>query len=178
MAVITIGGNSYDSYISVAEADIYLAGDISRAAIWALMNEEAKGRHLISATRMLLALPWCEVAPDPAGDPVPPVPEVTAMLAADLNANPALFADATGNSNIKSAKAGSAQIEFFSPVDGGPPLPRALWDRLLRAGLVCLGIGDSDPILDAAQPFGTSAGCRPLGGRNAWEWLIAEEDYD
>lgn len=179
MAVITIGANDYDSFVSVADADIFLGADIMRATAWALLNDDAKARALISATRMLLALPWCDEAPDPAVDPAPDVvQQVTAMLAADLAAKPKLFADASANSNIKRAKAGSAEIEFFSPVDGGPPLPLALWNRLLAAGLVCLGLGDTDVTLDGAVPHGTSDCVRPLGGRYPWDWPIASQDYD
>lgn len=177
MATVTIGSTDYDAFEDIAGANDYLAADIVRAAPWALLNEDAKGRALVSATRMMLALPWCEDAPDPTVDQASPIPEVAAMLAADLAAKPALFADASGNSNIKSAKAGSASIEFFSPVDGGPPLPKALWDRLLIAGLVCLGTSSGDPTLDGAIPHGTSDGCRPLYGRYEWDWPIASADY-
>ncbi len=179
MATITIGTVDYDSFISVADADAYLGGDISRATAWALLNDDGKGRALVSATRMLLALPWCATPPDPAVDPAPDVVQhVTAMLAADLAAKPKLFAEASANSNIKRAKAGSAEIEFFSPVDNAPPLPLALWNRLLAAGLVCLGFGDTDVTLDGAVPHGTSDCIRPLGGRYPWDWPIAAADYD
>lgn len=179
MATITIGANDYDSFISVADADIYLAGDISRATAWALLNDDAKGRSLISATRMLLTLTWCDTAPDPSVDPAPAVvQEVTAMLAADLAAKPKLFADASGASNIKRAKAGPAEVEFFTPVDGGPPIPMALWNRLLNANLVCSGLGDTDVTLDGAIPHGTSDCIRPYGGRYPFDWPIASEDYD
>lgn len=178
MGTVTIGATNYDSFATVAVADPYLAADIIRAVPWALLNDDAKGRALVSATRMMLALPWCDATPDPTIDQASPIPEVAAMLAADLAAKPKLFADASGNSNIKSAKAGSAAIEFFSPVDGGPPLPKALWDLLLNAGLVCLGLGDTDVTLDGAVPHGTSDGCRPLYGRHPWDWPIAAADYE
>ncbi len=178
MATVTIGTTDYDAFEDIAGADDYLAADIARATAWALLNDEAKGRALVSATRMMIALPWCEDTPDPTVDQAAPIPEVAAMLAADLAAKPKLFADASGNSNIKVAKAGSASIEFFSPVDGGPPLPKALWDLLLNAGLVCYGIGDTDVTLDGAVPHGTSDGCRPLYGRYPWDWPIASADYD
>lgn len=177
MATVTIGTTDYDAFEDIAGADEYLAGDIARATAWALLNDEAKGRALVSATRMMLSLTWCDTAPDPAVDQASPIPEVAAMLAADLAAKPKLFADASGNSNIKSAKAGSASIEFFSPVDGGPPLPKALWDLLANAGLVCVGT-DTDATLDGAIPTGTSDGCRPLYGRYPWDWPIASADYD
>jgi hypothetical protein len=97
------------------------------------------------------------------------------MLAADLLAKPRLFSDASGNSNVKIAKGGSAQVEFFQPVKGGPALPRALWDMLALAGLVGLAVES-----ELAAPFisGTNAGQRPLGGRcpiDDWPWV--EQDF-
>lgn len=177
MPVITIGAKDYDSFIAVAGADDYLAADIARATGWASLADDAKGRALVSATRMLLTMPWCDATPDPAVDQPEPIPSVTAMLGADLAAKPKLFADASGNSNVKRAKAGSAEVEFFAPVEGGPPLPIALWNMLLSAGLVCLG-GDTDVTLDGALPTGISGDCRPLGGRWPWDWPIAAGDYD
>jgi hypothetical protein len=175
MVTITLGGNDYDSFTDVAEATIYLAGDVLRAASWATRQPEAQGRGLISATRQLLALPWCDGPP--AFDAVPPVvAEVTAMLANDLLTKPKLFADATGNSAVKSVKAGSAQVEFFHPVAGGPPLPKQLWDLLNQAGLMCLGTGTSGE--GGAYVSGISDGCRPLAGRYPWDWPIASADYD
>lgn len=178
MPVITIGGNDYPSFASVAYADEYLAADIVRAATWEALATDAKGRALVSATRMLLTMPWCEGPPDPTVDQDEPVPSVTAMLAADLAANPELFADASGNSNIKRAKAGSAEVEFFSPVSGGPPLPMVLWNLLLAANLMCPDGSGSDTVLAGAEAFGICDGVRPLNGRYPWDWPIAERDYD
>lgn len=176
--IVTIATVDYDAFQTLEGADEYLAADIARAVAWAGYTDDDKGRGLVSATRMMLALPWCDTAPDPTVDQDSPIPEVCAMLAADLIAKPALQADASGTSNIKSVGAGPAKVEFFAPVDGGPPLPLALWGLLEAAGLVCLnGYSDIDAALDAAQPFGTSDGCRPLGGRYPWDWPVASEDY-
>lgn len=175
MASIDLGGNAYDVFTTVADADKHLAGDVLRATPWALRNADAKKRGVISATRMLLMMPWCEAAP-PFEDAPETVQQVTAMLASDLLAKPKLFANATGNSNVKTAKAGSAQVEFFSPVVGGPPIPTDLWKMLERAGLVCLGSDDGDnagPIVS-----GIMGDCRPLGGRFPWDYPIAAEDHD
>jgi hypothetical protein len=177
MPTISLGGNDYDSLVSVEDAGIFLAGDVSRAAAWVLLSDDAKKRALISATRMMLALPWCDTAPDPAGDIEQVVEDVTAMLGADLAAKPKLFADATGNSNVKNVKAGSVSVEFFSPVAGGPPIPRALWDLLNAAGLVCLGSSETTTN-DGPFVSGISDGCRPLGGRYPWDWPIAASDCD
>lgn len=179
MAEITIGTSTYEAFTSVADADEYLLADIARAVAWEALTDDQKGRALVSATRMLLTMPWCDAAPDPAEVQAEPIPSVTAMLAADLAASPDLFADASGSSNIKRAKAGSAEVEFFSPVDGAAPLPMALWNILLAADLMCPnGTITDNPTLDGAQPFGTCGGDRPLFGRNAWDWFLAEEDYD
>lgn len=178
MAEITLGTNTYDSFASVEYADEYLAADMVRGPIWEALDDNGKKRALITATRKMLTLPWCGTAPDPTVDQDEPIPSVTAMLAADLAANPDLAADASGNSNIKRAKAGSAEVEFFSPVDGLPPLPSSLWGILMGADLMCPnGNGGDDLILDGALPSGTCGGNRPLGGRYPWDWPIAEEDY-
>jgi hypothetical protein len=153
MAQVTIGGSTYNSFESVADADVFLAGDVLRATPWALRNSDAKARGLVSATRLLVRQPWC--GPVPAFDAVPdPVKEATAMLAADMLAKPKLFADASANSNVKSAKAGSAQVEFFSAVKDSPPLPRAIWDMLTGAGIlgcVAAGTGIDTPFVSGAN---------------------------
>lgn len=180
MATITLGGSDYPSFTSRADATVFLAGDIVRATPWALLNDDAQDRALISATRMLLGLPWCGDTPDPADDAGTPelVKDVTAMLASDLASKPKLFLDATGDSAVKSVKAGSAQVEFFHPITGGPPLPKALWMLLLNAGLVCLHSSGS-AVNDGAFVSGImGSGCRPLGGRPAWDWPVACSDYD
>lgn len=177
MPQIELGGVLHNAFADVAFADGYLAGDVMRAAPWALRNAEAKGRGLISATRMMLQLPWCDDAV-PAFDGAPDaVKEVTAMLASDLLAKPKLFADASGSSNVKTAKAGSAQVEFFRPVEGGPMIPNALWTQLLNAGLVC-GPDLGDGLNDGAFVTGICEGTRPLGGRYACDYPIAAQDYD
>jgi hypothetical protein len=176
MPQIDIGSETYDVFADLDFADPFLAGDVMRAGPWATRNDDAKGRGLVSATRMLLSLPWCDEVPG-FDDAPAVVQEVTSMLASDLLAKPKLFADATGNSNVKSAKAGSASVEFFSPVSGGPPIPTSLWNMLLNAGLMCPGkLGDGT--LEGAIVTGILGGCRPLGGRYPWDWPIASADYD
>lgn len=176
MVKVTIGSDEYDSFATVAFADTYLGADVARATGWALRNPDTKARGMVSATRMLFEMPWCDGVPDLDAAP-DVVQEVTAMLAADLLSKPKLFADASGNTNIKSAKAGSAQVEFFFPVQGGPPLPVALWRMLLNADLMCpsdtTGTVNGDPYVS-----GLCGGCRPYEGRPAWDWPIAACDYD
>jgi hypothetical protein len=176
MAQVDIGTETYDSFASVDEADVYLAGDVMRSTGWALRNPDAKGRGLVSATRLLLGLPWVAPAPTVDDDDLPPViAEITAELAADLLAKPTLLADATGNTNVKSAKAGSAAVEFFRPVDNGPAIPRSMWDRLRSAGLVSTtGTGGNA----GAIVTGLNGRRRPYCGRPAWDYPVAATDYD
>lgn len=173
MAKVDIDDESYDSFIDVERADVYLAGDIMRSTGWALANETARARALVSATRLLLTLPWVE-EPSIAAAPAV-VQQVAAMLAADLLASPDLFADASGSSNVKSVRAGSASVEFFRPVEGGPFIPAGLWRLLLTAGLVS-GTSDGD---STAGPLVTGlwGGRRPLFGRPTWDYPVAAEDH-
>ena len=179
---VTIGSHEFDALTTVERAGAFLTGDVARAAGWALRQPEAQGRGIVSATRMMLALPWLEgKAPDPKADEQPAViEEVAAMLAADLLAKPRLFADASGNSNVKTAKAGSASVEFFSPVKDGPPIPTALWRLLLAAGLVGSPSSDDDGTETGAYVSGASDGCRPWEGRYADYgrdgWLAEDRD--
>jgi hypothetical protein len=164
MAKVDVGSEEYDSFTDLDFADVFLGGDVIRGTGWALLGTDAKGRGLASATRLLMRLQWCLVpAPLPTDAEVALViQEATAMLAADLIAKPRLFSDASANSNVKTAKAGSAQVEFFRPVEGGPPLPGDVWAMLRNAGLV--GCGDAEGVNVGAMASGVSDGCRPLGG--------------
>lgn len=177
MATITIGSNTYDAFADVAFADEYLAADPLRAAPWATRLTEAKSRGLIGATRMLLRLVWCDTPPDPAVDPAPvTVQEVTAMLASDLLANPKLFSGASTNSNVKVARAGSASVEFFSPVSGAPTIPDELWQMLVSAGLVgCVGTLDSG--LEGAYVSGAWDGCGCAPGSCRCGWCTPDRGY-
>lgn len=175
MAKVTIGTDDFDAFADLDFANLWLAGDILRATAWSIRNDDAKGRGLVSATRMMLGLPWL-VAPD-VDNPDPVQQQVASMLAADLLAKPALFRDASGASNIKTAKAGSAQVEFFRPIEGGPPFPADLWRLLTASGL--MGSLEADSSLAGPVVSGICGGDRPLYGRYALDldWLLAEEDY-
>lgn len=58
LTTITIDTNSYQSYATVAEADVYLAADVDLYADWAALDNDAKSRRLVSATRRLDTLRW------------------------------------------------------------------------------------------------------------------------
>jgi hypothetical protein len=175
MATVNIGGALYEAFGDVVEANVYLAGDVMRAASWAALTDEAKARGLVSATRLMQTLPWVGDAPTTLAAPEA-VKEVSFMLAHDLATNPELFADASGSSNVKSVKAGSASVEFFRPVEGGPLIPTALWRLLQTAGFVASDL-DGRETVEGALVTGISGGCRPYYGRPSWDYPIAAEDH-
>jgi hypothetical protein len=154
-ATVDIGSETYDVYADVDFADIYLAADALRAALWASLTVTGdKERDLVSATRLLQRLRWKDGVPDITAPPLV-VQQAAALLAADIAAQPKLGDSGSTSSNIKAVGAGSARVEFFHPV-AGSPLPSAAFD-LLRD---LLGMGsDTDPALDNTA-YG-SDGCRP-----------------
>ena len=55
---LTISGNTYPSYASVEEADVYLAADADLHVTWEKLDVDDKSRRLVSATRRLDTLCW------------------------------------------------------------------------------------------------------------------------
>ncbi len=137
MAVIVIGGANYDGYATVAEADTYLAADASRAVAWALLDADAKGRALMSGTRLLERQCWeSGTAPDPTGVIIEPLRDATILLAADISVDPSKGDSGSTATNLKRAKAGSAEVEFFRDTSS-LPLPDAPYALLVPTGLLC-----------------------------------------
>lgn len=137
MATVDIGGNDYAVYADIDFADIYLAGDALRAARWVALDDEAKARNLVSATRLLQRLCWTDGAPDPSVDPVlEAIANATCLMAADIAAKPSTGDSASTATDVKRAKAGSAEVEFFRNFDADP-LPAAAWAILIDTGLLC-----------------------------------------
>lgn len=180
MPIISIGANDYPAFADQDFADEFLAADVQRAAPWSLYQDETKVRGLVSASRMIAGFLVADPLPDPTAD-VAALPEalkeVTSMLAADLLAKPKLQANGSANSNVKTAKGGSASVEFFRPVDASAPLPDALWRMLLLAGLV----GNLPDPEESGSPeaTGTEDRVRPLCGRFAFDdWPWVQRDFD
>jgi hypothetical protein len=130
ISTVTVGGNEYPTYATVAEADALLLVDSSRSATWAAATAEAKAARLAEATRLLGELCWLgePVSPpdrwprtgmlDRDGEPLPSddvPPEVelaTARLAADLVL--AAGGGLSPASNQKKVVAGPVSVEFFA----------------------------------------------------------------
>lgn len=146
MAMVTILGNDYPSFITVDEADEYLAADLARSDAWLAQDPDLRAKAVVSATRLLLRLQWLNGPPD-VNAPPQPVKDATALLAADIAAKPALGDGASTGSNVKAVGAGSGRVEFFRPTEGYV-LPIAAF-ALLR-GLLGGAQNDGGAALDNA----------------------------
>lgn len=135
MATVTIDTVDYDVYITVEEADEYLAGQISATAWRALTGQDDKARAIISATRLIDRQLWQGEKTDPdqvhafprtgltypdSGDAVDSasvpqeVLDATAELASALIDGSAVQDSLTPlGSNVQSLKAGSVSISYF-----------------------------------------------------------------
>ncbi len=143
MATVEIDGNSYDVYISNAEADAYLEAQISATAWRAETDEDQQDRAIVSATRLLDRQLWQGEKTDPyqlhafprtgltypdSGDAVPSdavpqeVLDATAELASLLlDGSDVQTNTQPGTSLVQSLKAGSVAISYFR---GEPLLSR------------------------------------------------------
>jgi hypothetical protein len=142
IATITISGNNYISYASVAEANVFLVTDPVRATIWNTLTVDQKGINLVAATRRLDGFRYKGektgadnvqdnqfprtglVYPDGTDVGTTEIPydiEIATILLAGTIASNAEAAQATdSSSNIKKVKAGSAEVEYFNSVSGVP----------------------------------------------------------
>ena len=164
MASVTIGETEYPVYESVADADAYLTADPYRSLAWSTRTETGKAQGLGAATRLIASQPdWCSTPVDPASGTIPQaLADATAALAADILSKPAIISNPSGASNIKRAKAGSAEVEYFNPTLAAatPPLPSAVWQMLVNGGILgCAAAGDA-----TADPYFGGMECQPRGG--------------
>ncbi len=135
-----------NSYISRADADAFFADDI-RFATWALIVGEMKDRLLVTASRNinLLVVADCKL---PLTTISTELQQATAELAIEYSITPAMATQANTGSNLKRARAGSAEAEFFRPTNGSRFPSNVM--NFLRAG-DCLG----GAAFTAPESFGT-----------------------
>lgn len=162
ISTITIGAVAYTSYASVAEADAYLAADISSSALWAAQTSDAKKAALISATRTLSRMDW---SGEPAGADAFPrtgltdkegrtltdadvpqaVQDACCALAARFAASPSSASPAEPPREVKKLAAGTTKVEYFKGArsyltqgSAVPPHIRAMLADLLSGSGVLL----------------------------------------
>lgn len=153
MPSVDIGAETYPAYADQDYADVFLLADARRSASWAARTPDTKGRGLVTATRLLQRQTgWTDGAPD-INDPPEAVKEVTSMLADDILAKPLLGDDARQvGSNVKRAKGGPAEVEFFRAIPASTILPQYVIDLLLAAGLWSgSDSGDGGPVVSGVR---------------------------
>jgi hypothetical protein len=133
-----------NSYIDVADATAYLVDHIN-AADWSATSATKQAQALVTATRMLDRQPWLgtkyQQAPtqvldwprsgltDDEGQEIDEtaVPQfildATCELALALIQDDSIQSSRNTGSNLKRAKAGSAEVEFFATGTSGPRFP-------------------------------------------------------
>ena len=130
LTTITIGTNDYQSYASVAEADVELAVDLQRRTYWGALSDDDKGLRLVAATRRLDALAWAgerasdsqanewprvNMSPTPSADIPPELEKATALLAGDLAVDVSgAPASATDDSVVQMQTVGPTSVSYFS----------------------------------------------------------------
>lgn len=139
---VIVGTNSY---VTIAEADTYLA-DSARAGAWAFLGTAQKTSALITAARMMETVTWQGTKTnssqalawpragviDRYGNAVDSVAVPNDIkngqieLAFDLSQDPTIATKENSGSNVASVGAGSANVSFFRPV-AGSRFPFASW---------------------------------------------------
>ena len=136
---ITVAGTQYQSYVSVAEADVFLAVEPNRRATWEALSTDDKGRTLIASTRRIDAFEFKGMKADPdqstkwprqqgplddlptdgisTGTTIPDaVEEATALLAGTIAIDPSAAGvqhPGTDQQYLKQVQAGSARVEYY-----------------------------------------------------------------
>jgi Putative DnaT-like ssDNA binding protein len=136
MASVLIGSQTYTTYATEPEADVYLNASVS-VATWSDLSDDDKGRNLVAATRTLdrqrwkgektdpdqeLAWPRTDTGVDGVEDDVIPQPIIDASIELALAiAGGSDVQDAQNQAQkIQQLKAGSVALTFFRGADGVP----------------------------------------------------------
>lgn len=123
---VTINGNTYDVYVSVAQVDEYANGSLTADA-WQALVADDKARVLVSVTRWIDSQCWKGEKvdslqplawPRTIGD-IATIELAATRLSVLLAANPELadqsmgLITASSDGGIKRLKAGSVELEYF-----------------------------------------------------------------
>lgn len=148
---VTIGGIAYPVYSDLDTTNDYLAGDFEASAWRAEADNDQKGRAIVSGARLIDSMQFIGEKTDPdqlnqfprtgmglsdiSDDEIPQeVIDANALLAKYIHAGTIKLGATTIASGIKRQKAGSVEVEYFSPVMLGDPtrLPQDVLDLLRR----------------------------------------------
>lgn len=135
---VTVGATDYDTFISLANAEIYLDAAL-HATGWAAATSTQKAQAIVTATRMLDRQAWDGEMTDADNalawprsglldaegeevdeDTIPSqIEDATCELAEALLKDASAQTSATGGSNVKRLDARGVSVEFFSPREAG-----------------------------------------------------------
>lgn len=132
MAEIDISAESYSAFADLDYAEFYIGADATLAEPWGALDDDDKGRNIVTATRILLRQPWKVV---PTFDAPPDaVRDATCEFAGAIANGYDLGTPAAASLQVRRQKAGSVEVEYFRDLDGPayrpPPLPTAVWDLI------------------------------------------------
>ncbi len=141
ITTLTLGGSSFTSYASIAEANARLLVDPARHGIWTALSDDSKIRFLVAGTNRMDLLSWQGTKTggssqenqfprtgltykDGASVSTSEVPKelenATILTAGSIALDPKVAESGSAGSNIAEVKAGTAQVKFFRPLSGGP----------------------------------------------------------
>lgn len=190
ISTITLSTNDYVAYASVAQADIRLAVDATRATTWAAKTTDEKGALLVQATNRMDLLAWGGTKT--GGDVAQPnkfpqtgltyasgtavstsevpqgVEDATIILAGSIALDPDAGEAGTSGSNVKSVKAGTTGVDFFRLTTGVPLADETAYllvkEFLASSGAFASGIGALASGTDTDDTFANSS----FSDRDAW----------
>ena len=172
ITTITINTVNYTAYASLAEVNAYLAVDPTRNTAWNALTDEQKNINIVASTRRLDLLDFsgektggatqerqwprtgatCNGVDIGTTTDVPiEIQNATALLAGSITLDSTVSNAGTSGSNIESVRAGSAQVQFFSPETGV-----AVQDQTVFDMVSCLLAGNAAAIGTAG--FGLASG--------------------
>lgn len=168
MATITLSGNSYFSYASISEANIFLVPDLNYAT-WSALSADQQGALLISASRFIDSLSYIDAADTQTERELIPAFADAAILIASLlsTGSTAILGGTVAEAETKRLKASSVELEYFRGPSFYSPSAYSNWPQniliLLRPYLKSYNSG----LGFGAASFGT-CGTSPL---NTYEIL-------
>lgn len=130
----TIAGNNYPSYVSVAKANVYIEIEPSYREAWIALNEEAKRRALVAATRDIDSFAYIGEKTDPqqptewprmdvgdvdGQDPPRRIETATIIVAGEIALDPAYSltgtntSTTTGQGGVKRVRSDRLSVEYF-----------------------------------------------------------------
>ena len=131
---ISISGESYHSYATVAQADSYLVPDLNYFT-WSALTDDQKGAHLIQATRFIDSLTYTEEADtEDERDDIEAFKFATILIASLVaTGSTAILGATVPETQTKRLKAGSVETESFRAMSFYFPSAYSNWPQNIYA---------------------------------------------